>query len=445
MNLPLFPTAAPTRFKFRIQRAFKALDNGSFRKWVVVAHAKDLPLDLPLDANARVPNVLKNPTCNEMRETLLTHPQMFQIFNGGIVCTANTVEPKQEGNEHFLEITFAPSAEQGIVNGGHTYGTLLHVLQDNVLYSEGKDLRSVLLRKGNPELAELANDERALARCVETARERATVQIEFVAPVDGSDLLMQIARARNLSQGVEATAFANLAGKFDHMKEVLRTAEAPFGSAFVDRVVWKTNYDVPEGSKAIPVKLLIQLLALMNFRNYSPEDKPANEVYGRSGVVVREFSEAEGDEEAFFKELTKLLPEIIRLHDHIYLTLPETAATFPWADGKMDVERKRRRTNPMTPFLATPCETKVANAFLWPILASFRSMLKQRADGGVELIADPIAFYDEIKSKLAMIVQSVYKQQGNLAHQVGREKDVWIRLDGEVRKHLERRGLIEEK
>jgi len=60
-----FPSSS--RIRFRIQRAFKALDDGRFRKWIFVIKASDLPLRLPLDANARMPNILKNSTCAEMR------------------------------------------------------------------------------------------------------------------------------------------------------------------------------------------------------------------------------------------------------------------------------------------------------------------------------------------------------------------------------------------
>ena len=51
------------------------------------------------------------------------------------------------------------------------------------------------------------------------------------------------------------------------------------------------------------------------------------------GVIVREFGEDEREDSAFYDKLTVLLPELIKLYDHIYLTLPETNPGFPWADG----------------------------------------------------------------------------------------------------------------
>jgi len=118
------------------------------------------------------------------------------------------------------------------------------------------------------------------------------------------------------------------------MKKVLREAPAPFGPSFVERVVWKTNQEVPEDSPEVSVKTLIHVLALMNTRRYKPGVKAANEVYNRSGLIVREFGETEGEDSSFYDKLTVLLPEFIALYDHIYMTLPETEPSFQWADSR---------------------------------------------------------------------------------------------------------------
>jgi AIPR protein len=428
-------------YRFRSSRAFKAFDDGSRQKWVLVVSARDLPRDLPLDANARVPNVIKNPTCGEMRETLLTRPELFQILNGGVVCTATSVGVKQEGNEQWVDVAFDQDQLQGVVNGGHTYGTLLHTVHDHPIYAEGMSLKAVLAKKDraadNPDLAPLLENDERLAERIARARERTMVQLELVAPISDPELLHDIARARNLSQSVDQTALQNLAGKYELMKEVLRDAPPPFGPSFVERVVWKTNQEVPEGSAEVPVKTLIHLLALMNTRMYKPGVKVANEVYVRSGVIVREFGEAEGEDSVFYDKLAQMLPEFIRLYDRIYSALPETQPSFPWADGKPPTaDRKRRKTAFITPLLARACSTKVSGAFIWPVFSAFRLLLENDGGDRLRFKADPVALFEEKKAELSATIQNTFENQGRVVQQVGKVTDAWIRLESQIQMEM---------
>lgn len=443
-------SSSTSKVRFRIARAFKALDDGNRKKWVLVVAAHDLPANLPLDANARIPNVIKNATCAEQRETLLKNPELFQVFNGGIVCTATNIDVSQEGDEKFVEVSFDPDAEQGIVNGGHTYANLLLVLHNNGLYAEGKNLQTVLTqdaKKGNlaaKNLLIMDNAEDHLVERIARAHEQAYVQVELVAPVADADLLVQIARARNLSLGVEATALANLAGKFDFMKKVLASASAPFGPSFVERVVWKTNQEVPEDSKAIPVKLLIDMVAMMDFKAFPPDSRVANQVFTRSVLVIREFSEAEGDAELLQQALTSLLPEFIQLYDHIYKAFSLADPTYPWSDGKLDADRKRRRSSAATPLLGESVGSRVANAFLWPVYSAFRSLLVQdEHTGAIRFTQDPLMLFDEMRDELIATVKSFHQNQAHgLVTQVGKDKEIWLRLDGQVQLELKLRARL---
>ncbi|HWB08629.1 MAG TPA: AIPR family protein [Pirellulales bacterium] len=436
-------TSAPTlkSYRFRTARAFKALDDGIRRKWVFVVAARDIPRDLPLDANARVPNVIKNPHCKEMRETLLTRPELFQVFNGGMVCTATIVDVKQEGTEQWAEVAFDLNQLQGVVNGGHTYGALLHVIHDHPIYAEGMDLKTVLLKKDklpddNPVLAALVQDDEKLAERIAKARERTMVQLELVAPVSDPELLHDIALFRNLSLSVDQTALQNLAGKYETMKSVLAEAPPPIGPTFVERVVWKTNQEVPEDSVEVPVKTLVHLLALMNTRLYPPGAKVANSVYVRSGVIVREFGEVEGDDSAFYDKLTTMLPEFIKLYDHIYLTLPTTNESFPWADGKPPSDGKRRKKAFTTPLLAKTCTSKVSGAFIWPVFSAFRQLLEEDGNGGLRFKTNPIDLFNDKKAELSSTIQTVFENQGRMVQQVGKTTDAWIRLEAQIQMEM---------
>lgn len=200
------------------------------------------------------------------------------------------------------------------------------------------------------------------------------------------------------------------------MKQVLAKVTAPLGASFVERVVWKTNQEVPEGSTEVPVKTLIHLLALMNTRLYKPGAKVANEVYVRSGVVV--------------------LPDFIKLYDHIYKVLPETNPSFPWADGKLPADRKRRKTAFTTPLLARTCSSKVSSAFIWPVFSAFRLLLEENGSGGLRFKTDPVALFEEKKAELSSTIQTTFESQGRVVQQVGKATDAWIRLEGQIQMEM---------
>jgi hypothetical protein len=309
-------------------------------------------------------------------------------------------------------------------------------------------LKAVLAKKDkaadNPDLAPLLDDDGKLAERIGRARERAMVQLELVAPVSDPELLHDIARARNLSQSVDQTALQNLAGKYELMKKVLSDAPPPFGPSFVERVVWKTNQEVPEGSAEVPVKTLIHLLALMNIRLYPPTMmKPANEVYMRSGVVVREFGEAEGEDSEFYNKLAHRLPDLIKLYDHIYGALPETQPSFPWADGKPPAEdRKRRKTALATPLLARSCSSKVSGAFIWPVFSAFRLLLEEGTDGELHFKTDPVALFEEKKAELSATIRNTFENHGRVVQQVGKAEGAWIRLEEQLKMEMAIRERI---
>ncbi len=226
------------------------------------------------------------------------------------------------------------------------------------------------------------------------------------------------------------------------MKRVLADAPPPFGQQFIDRVVWKTNQEVPEDSMEVPVKSLIHLLALMNNRLYAPGAKVADEVYVRSGVVIREFGEAEGEDSDFYDKLTQLLPEFIRLYDHIYLTLPETNPSVPWADGKPLTDRKRRKKAFTTPLLAKTCSSKVSGAFVWPVFSAFRLLVEQDGSGALRFKTDPIELFEEKKAELSSTIQTTFDNQGRVVGMVGKTTDAWIRLEYQIQMEMKIRERI---
>jgi hypothetical protein len=281
---------------------------------------------------------------------------------------------------------------------------------------------------------------------VALARDHAHVQLEFVMPLNEPEELERIARARNLSQSVEATAFANLAGRFELMKEVLQSGSTTM-QALEKRVVWKTNQEVTEDGKAIAAKTLINLLAMMDIHKFPVDKRPAHAVYGHASVVVREFADAEGAEKEFQDALTRLLPKFMELYDEVYSVLPESDPSFPWADGKFDPEPKKRqrKTSAVTPFLNKSCKSKVLDAFVWPVYAAFRALLRENPlSKALAFESDPIQLFHDLKGQLAARTMAYHGDKEQVQH-IGKDKEIWLRLDSEVMNELRLRERLAKK
>jgi hypothetical protein len=252
--------------------------------------------------------------------------------------------------------------------------------------------------------------------------------MEVVAPIPDADLLAQVARARNLSQSVEATALANLAGKYDHLKTILADA---YGEHFVGRVVWKTNQKPPEDTKRIPVNDLHYVLALMNVRAYHPGLRVPTEVFSRPGLIIREYVEAEGEQEQTYRRLERALPLLLELYDHIYLGIAKSDPAYPWTTGRLEEDVRRRPT--VTPFFGDPCPVKVDRAFVWPVFAAFRQLLVESKSGDFDLLLDPLALFDEKCAEIVDKLKSFHQENARgLLQVMGRDKELWIRLESIV-------------
>lgn len=440
---------SPSKVSFKVQRAFKALDDGKYRKWVLVVRLQDLPANLPLDANARLPNVTTNKTCADMRATLLSQPELFQIFNGGVVCVANGLNVRQIENSTYVDMEFDPDGGQGIVNGGHSYATSLLIAHSSTSYSAGKDLVTVLaedLRSPSQEVKEqdmklLVSQPTLLAERVSRAKQTACLQIEVVAPIPDAELLARVAKARNISLPVQNTSLANLGGRYDHLKAILRQA---FGEVFINRIIWRSNQPIPEDSRKIDVKLLHYAIALLDIRTYKPGFKYANEVYSKPGLVIREYIEADGEAERALRNIESSLPGILELYDYIYAAIAEADPAYPWQTGNLADGVRHHGT--FTPFFSIPCPVKVDRAFHWPVFSAFRQLLVAgQKDAALHWLTDPFSLFDEIKTEIVEKLKSFHQNQAKgLLRQVGRDRELWQSMDSIVEREiiLRRRSAV---
>jgi len=305
---------------------------------IFLVNARDLPADLPLEANARRPNTRKQ-VYREVRESLLDETGekgSFHLKNKGIVIVADSVTQKPgAADEYSIRLN---RTSQGILDGGHTYKLIM-------------DAQA----KG-----ELPEDQYVFIHV------RTGVPNEWVA---------EISRGLNTSVQVQDMSLDNLAGKFTWLKDELR------GHDFFGKLAWSENDDGVFSARDI-----IALMYLFNVRLFPGSEAHPIAGYEKKSEALRVFEEAD----ATFRMMKPILTDILYLHDWIAFT----AAPF-YNKGAQRLGIKGRgaalsfvKQPTRKPFeavfldTAEKFESRLEDAALFPILAAFRVFIVQDAATG---------------------------------------------------------------
>lgn len=388
-----------------------------------------LPMD-PNDANAANPRAPDNDAAvvTDMRDTLIREPGLFHVKNGGItiVCDKFSVIPGceipddldewVEENENVsinwsntnIEIDIIPG--DGIINGGHTYYSIMSM--------------------------------------IDGIRDTAQVKLEFIQLTDGLEdderrnLISELAIARNKNRQLTDKSSANYLGYYDNWKNILpehiRTS-----------MIWKEGDPLSENIMDAETEL-IPLLWGMEFTesNYHQE-------YNSEGSTTIKFDKSlhrkwyaeVTDTSDPLEHMLPMLPLILNLRENI-------CNSFHSDDFRGNIETRRlthvrperagpnsepvetiqfRRTNFANWILKgnvrgrgnevrnTSVFTKdsfhsVPNTFRDILMANFRSALWYKIDLNSEKkiagwVVDPFILWSNIKVKLTGALLNEFKQQ----------------------------------
>lgn len=305
---------------------------------IFLVNARDLPADLPLEANARRPNTRKQ-VYREVRESLLDESGekgSFHLKNKGIVIVADSVTPKTGHPDEYL-VKLNRTA-QGILDGGHTYKLIM-------------DAQAA---------GELPPDQYVF------------IQVRTGVP---NDWVAEISRGLNTSVQVQDMSLDNLAGKFSWLKDELR------GHEFYKKLAWSENDD-----GAFTARDIIALMYLFNVRLFPGSETHPIAGYEKKSEALRVFEEAD----VTFKMMKPILTDILYLHDWIAYT---AAPFYNRGAQKLGIKGRgaalsfvkqpgRRPFEALFMDTADTFDSRLEDAALYPILAAFRVFIEQDAVTG---------------------------------------------------------------
>jgi hypothetical protein len=374
-KLPVLPEnirslKSPHDFKVRTQYAYIAL--------------ADVPRDLPLSPNPRVPK--PNEVIRRVKSSLESNDGVFHILNRGITISAQMAEYDNSTGILTLDI---PDGEEsyGILDGGHTYEVV-------------KELA------GRPEQADSQ-----------------FIKFEILTGVE--PILPAIASARNFSKQVKDISLANYAHKLDWLKSALGDV--------ADKVRWRENDDEP-----FDVMEYIQALSAFDINRFTDQNHPL-EAY-KNAAKCLDAACLDAGKDGSLRYLAPVVHDVVRLYDTIRFEWWQKYKS-PDENGRggrpgrlKEVQERKRGTGRLLQFPslphATPSEAlyHVEKGLVIPLIAAFRSLLKLDAAGTPSWRIDPFGFWDRNGGSLVRKVMEASDQRGSNPQAVGRDKTVYEAL-----------------
>lgn len=316
-------------------------DDNSRQIWTLTLAVENLPRDLPYGPNARNADLSAKPA-KAMLKTLESEPRSFIYYNNGIMLVVESLSAKRvESGDFQVRIRYSEPDEEtedfvghGVLNGGHTYKTLMYAL-----YGQHKP-------KENYHNINQAH-----------------VQVTVAVGIE-EESVASISRARNLSKAVPDYAMKNLEGDWQEIENFLP-------SDYRKNVVFKPNEDDSDSSLRYTVVDLVQRLALLNNELFPfKDDRHPTIAYSGKGALVSQWDNEK------YKSILPLLSDILWLEEKIM-----EAHGLLNGKGKDNGKTVISKVNGCSDKSSTLITGRtfnftVASSFVFPVLAAFRLLLR---------------------------------------------------------------------
>lgn len=351
--------------------------------YLAVLKAKDLPKDFEdwRDINPRDPKTSSG-VAKKIADSLQNQPENFLFRNRGLTLLSESVSFDNETNE--LSVEFSDKSMHGLLDGGHTYA---------------------VIREAFDSLADGEKDN--------TNLNNAYVKLEILEGITSKEETTEIVGARNTSTQVKDQSLANLLQHFDSIKDILKN------EPYANRIAYKeTELDEDGSRKDIDIKEILSYLICFDREGFGDNTHPVIAYSGKSAVL--KYAESNRDR---LQKYLPLLPEILVLRDEIYEQMPAAWNDIGGKFGALEGVNRKKQDSVELPFKNTATSYAIPSSFVYPILASFRALVKV-ADNGCSWKASPVSFFNKHKSELVgrLVEQALVFRNPN---KLGKEKTVW--------------------
>jgi hypothetical protein len=401
------------RFKFSVApdyvRTFKDPNHPKIRIIHAFVNVADLPKDLPLDADPRLPKE-KGAVPERILQSLRSQNGRFHLLNRGITISCESCE--YDNQKKFLELEIPKGdALYGILDGGHTFDSIRKAAdEDEPLSSDTGEL--------NDEGSRDAKDQ--------------YVHLEILEGVE--EYLADIAEARNFSVALKNTTLAHYRHKFDWLIDALGRDEA--------QSIIRLSENDPQPTGILDI---IQILGAVNPTLF-PDEQPAQDAYKNSGKILNYLIDDADPYE--FKAMSNVAHDILRLYDHVRYKFQEmhNAPDLSGKRGKFGRTKEAKESQPkrgakakatyywLDPNSPVTGDLVIDKGLAIPLISGFRALLRKREDGKFGWLTNPFDFFDKYGSVLVRSIMNASDESGLPVWAVGRDPQVYRQLTSEVRR-----------
>ena len=348
--------------------------------YYLLVNMKDLPENMPLDVNPRVPKMGTN-VAKRLIHAVIEPETDFYINNRGIVVSAKSLSFNSTDSEVTIDIGDQDDENDrfnyGILDGGHTYTAII----------QNRDKIPDDIEK--------------------------YVRMEVITNVIN---ITRLSDARNTSVQVSDIALFNLEDSFDSVRDAIKN------EIYADKIAYKDNENKP-----INISELLRLMYAFDIIKYPDDSMAPIQSYSGKAQVFKRYKEAFN--EPFYKSLTKQLPVLISLYDTIEseMSLKYTeykkklGVTNPKFGSVKGVESVTKGTT--TSYIQNKTTYSISTGYIYPIFGAFRSLLRfDDEKGEVKWVFDPLEIWDEVGTS---IVQNTFESSNN-PQLAGKDKQLWL-------------------
>ena len=362
---------------------FRRLDdpfeNGKSKKYIFYVKICDVPEGIPMATNPREPK-LTSAVAKAIDKSLCSNDRYFHLKNRGIVISAGKVI--FDNKTEMVTLEFDDTMTHGNIDGGHTYKI--------VCEHKGDGLDQY-------------------------------VQFEVMTGVE--DIIEDLARARNTSVQVDEKSMAELAKKFEPIKEGLE------GMPFYKRIAFKQNQiecgeNGKKKLKMIDAKDVVAIIGMFDISKFGSNEQPTAAYSSKNKMLQIYLQNPE-----HYRKFVNIAPDIFDLFDAVET---EFADAYNETGGRYGRKKysgyKDGKVVGMSKFCQNNIYYKIPDGMLYPVVAAFRNLVVNNDDTGkYEWYngEEPVVVWERCKQEIVDKVMKFATSIGDNPNAVGKDSTSW--------------------